>query len=100
MVSIHSLYSIQQEVVREGRELVRDYWIEGETDGIWRKWRKPKEWDENIDQEQQRKYIKELESRKIKARQGPDILRWGKSTRGTYTVKEAYYLATHQEREE
>eukprot|EP00253_Pinus_taeda_P006547 PITA_06547 len=64
------------------------------------KWRKPEEWDENIDKEQQRKYIKELESRKIKARLGPNILRWGKSTRGAFTVKEAYYLATHQEREE
>lgn len=40
-----------------------------------------------------------MESRKIKARLGPDILRWGKSTRGVFTVKEAYYLTTHQERE-
>ena len=100
MASIHDLQSIHQKTVREGREHVRDYWKEGETDKIWRMWRKPEEWDENIDQEQQGKYIKELESRKIKARLGLDILRWGKSTRGAFTVKEAYYLATHQEREE
>eukprot|EP00253_Pinus_taeda_P021074 PITA_21074 len=45
-------------------------------------------------------YIKELESRKIKAKLGLDILRWGKSTRGTFTVKEAYYLTTHHKSEE
>lgn len=72
---------------------------EGETDETWRTWRKPEEWDENIDQEKKGIFIKELESRKIKIRPGPDILRWGKSTRGTFTVKEAYYLSTQQERE-
>lgn len=41
-----------------------------------------------------------MESRKIKTRAGQDILRWGKSTRGTFTVKEAYYLTTRQVREE
>lgn len=94
------MQSIQQKAIREGREHVRDYWKEGETNGIWRIWRKPEEWDENIDQEQQGIYIKELESRKIKARPGLDILRWGKSTKRAFTVKEAYYLTTHQEREE
>eukprot|EP00253_Pinus_taeda_P019943 PITA_19943 len=44
-------------------------------------------------------FIKELESRKIKARLELDILRWRKSTRGAFTVKESYYLTTHQERE-
>eukprot|EP00253_Pinus_taeda_P027544 PITA_27544 len=67
---------------------------------MWRKWRSPEEWHENMDREQCRTYIKELASRKIKVRQGPDILRWGKSTRGTYSVKEAYYLTTDHEREE
>jgi len=41
-----------------------------------------------------------MESRRIKIRTGPDILKWGKSTKGTFLVKEAYYLATRQEREE
>jgi len=29
-----------------------------------------------------------------------EILRWGKAIKGTFTVKEAYYLKMHQEREE
>lgn len=94
MVSIQSLQSTHQKAVREGLEYVREYCKEGEPDETWRTWRKPEECDENIDQEQKGIFIKELESRKIKIRSGPDILRWGKSTRGTFTVKEAYYLTT------
>jgi len=41
--------------------------------------------------------MEEVESRKVKARTGRDILRWGKSTKGSFTVKEAYYLADQQE---
>jgi len=40
--------------------------------------------------------MKEVNSRKIKARTGKDILRWGNSTKGTFTIKEAYYLADTQ----
>jgi len=87
MTNIHNLQSIRQNAVREGSELVRDYWEEGETNGIWRKWRKPEEWNENIDKEQQRIYIKELESRKIKARPGADILRWGNLQEGPLQLR-------------
>lgn len=55
---------------------------------------------ENINQDIEKLYTKEVELRKIKIRPGRDILRWGKSMKGTYTVKEVYYLATKQEREE
>eukprot|EP00253_Pinus_taeda_P006333 PITA_06333 len=41
--------------------------------------------------------MKEVESRKVKARTGKDIIRWGKSMKGSFTVKEAYYLADQQE---
>eukprot|EP00253_Pinus_taeda_P022943 PITA_22943 len=92
--------NIQQKVLREGRKYVKDYWKEGETDGIWRKWSKPEEWVENINQEQQKEYLKEVESRKIKVRNGEDILRWGKTMKGTFSVKEAYYLTGSQERAE
>lgn len=98
MNSIQTLQNIQQNALREDRKYVKDYWKEGETDGIWRKWKKLEEWDEYINQEQQRTYLKEVESRKIKVRTGEDILGWGKSTRGTFTVKEAYYLMGQQER--
>jgi len=91
---------MQQNADRDNRIYVKDYWKGGETDGIWKKWKKPEEWDENIDQEQQRTYLKEVESRKIKVRNGEDILRWGKTMKGTFTVKEAYYLIGQQERAE
>jgi len=100
LINIQALQSIKKKAIREGRKYVRDYWKEGETNGIWRIWKKPEEWDENINQEQQGIYVKELELRKIKARSGMDILRWGKSMKGAFTVKEAYYLTTQQEREE
>jgi len=35
-----------------------------------------------------------------KVKTGEDILKWGKSTKGTFTVKEAYYLMGQQERAE
>jgi len=78
LINIQTLQNIQQNALREDRKYVKDYWKEGEMDGIWRKWKKPEEWDENINQEQQRTYLKEVESRKTKVRIGEDILRWGK----------------------
>jgi len=85
-----------QERIGDNRKCVRDYWKENELDGIWRKWIKPNEWDSEIDQEQKEVFMKELDSRKIKARMGRDILRWGNSMKGSFTVKEAYYLADTQ----
>jgi len=100
LINIQALQCVQQKSIREGREYVRDYWKEGETNEIWRVWRKPEEWDENINQELRKIYTKELESRKIKARSWMYILRWGKAMKGTFTIKEAYYLTMHQERME
>lgn len=62
-------------------------------------WRKHEEWDENIDEVQKEILTKEMDVRRIKNNTGLDILRWGKSAKGTFTVKEAYYLATWQEGE-
>ena len=84
----------------KGLKRVKDYWKEEEIDETWRIWRKPEEWDETIDEDQKEILIKELETRKIKKSTGPDILRWGKATKGTFTVKEAYNLATRREEEE
>lgn len=86
-----------QERIGDNRKYVKDYWKQNELDGIWRKWTRPNEWDIEIDQEQQEIFIKELESRKIKARSGRDILIWGNSMKGSFTVKEAYYLADSQD---
>lgn len=57
-----------QEKIGDNRIYVKDYWKEDELDGIWQKWIRPEEWDIEIDQEQQEAFMKEVDSRKIKAR--------------------------------
>jgi len=41
-----------------------------------------------------------METRKIAIRIDPDILRWGHSTKGTFTTKEAYNLTMEQEQDD
>jgi len=96
MSRIQKIQNIQDKI-GDNHIYVKDYWKENELDGIWRKWTKPEEWGIEIDQEQQETFMKEVESRKVKARTGRDIIRWGKSTKGSFTVKEAYYLTDQQE---
>jgi len=96
MSRIQKIQKIQDKI-GDNHIYVKDYWKENELDGIWRKWTKPEEWGIEIDQEQQETFMKEVESRKVKARTGRDIIRWGKSTKGSFTVKEAYYLTDQQE---
>jgi len=62
----------------------------------WRVWKNPKGWSQNI--EGQREFdMKEMIMRKISIRLGHNILRWGHSTKGTFSVKEAYDLKIVQE---
>eukprot|EP00253_Pinus_taeda_P017009 PITA_17009 len=96
MSSIQRIQNIQDKI-GDNHTYVKDYWKENELDGIWRKWTTPEDWGIEIDQEQQEAFMKEVDSRKVKARMGRDIIRWGKSTKGSFTVKEAYYLADQQE---
>jgi len=41
-----------------GMEYVKDYLKNEETIGLWRTWRKPEEWFENIPQEMEKNYTK------------------------------------------
>ena len=50
MGGIQALQSTYQKAATEGLKYVKDYWKEEELDETWRTWRKPEEWDENIDQ--------------------------------------------------
>lgn len=79
-----------QEKTGSNRKCVKDYWKSNELDGIWRKWTDPIEWDNELNQKLQEAFMKEVNSRKIRYRTGKDILRWGNSTKGTFTVKEEY----------
>lgn len=95
-----NLYEIQAGAQQEGMEYVKDYWRPADLNAIWRIWQRPTEWDQRISPETQLLFIRELDSRKIKIRPGNDILRWGKATQGMFTVKEAYYWFTKEDREE
>lgn len=76
--------------------MVKDYWKEGQENEEWREWKKLEEWNSNSTEEKKIKFNEELESRKIRNRGGSDILRWGKETKGTFTIKEAYNLKIKQ----
>jgi len=97
---IQTIQSTYLKAITKGLKRVKDYWKEEEIAEFWRTWRKPEEWDETIDEEQKENLIKELEKRKIKKSTRPDILRWGKPTKVTFTFKEAYNLAMQREEEE
>ncbi len=47
--------------------------------------------------EQREFYLKEMKTRKIAIRIGPDILIWDHPTKGNFTIKEAYNLIMQQE---
>eukprot|EP00253_Pinus_taeda_P030867 PITA_30867 len=100
MKEIQTLQELQQRAQRIGLDNVKDYWVEEEHRETWRKWRKPGEWTENINLETEEIFLKEMELRKIRNRNGEDILRWGRTMKGIFTVKEAYFLLTRQNQNE
>eukprot|EP00253_Pinus_taeda_P025221 PITA_25221 len=100
MNEIQTLQDLQQRAQRLGMDNVKDYWVEEENREIWRKWKKPGEWTDNINREIEEGYLREMDLRKIRNRTGEDILRWGKTMRGSFTVKEAYFLTTRQNQDE
>lgn len=77
--------------------LVKDYWTEDRGNVEWREWKPMDEWSRNATEDQKTTFSKELDSRKIKKRQGRDILRWGKETKGAFTIREAYKVKIQQE---
>eukprot|EP00253_Pinus_taeda_P035962 PITA_35962 len=95
MKNFQGIQDIQNKIGHNYR-YIKDYSKENEEDGIWRKWKSLEDWDIETNQEQQEVFWKEMESRKVKVRTGKDIIRWGKSTKGTFTVREAYYLTDQQ----
>jgi len=86
--------------ITKGLILVKDYWKEGRENEEWREWKTIPEWNRNSMEEQKIMFSKELESQKIKNRGGTDILRWGKETKGTFTIKEAYNIKIQQDQRE
>lgn len=100
MVDIQEIQNTYREAKAKGLNYVNNYWKEGRENEMWRDWKDPEEWDNNIDEDLKVRIVKEMESRRIKNRNGQDILRWGGSTIGTFMIKEAYLIKSKQEQEE
>lgn len=99
MSRIQNLHQIRGRIEGD-KTCVRDYWKANDLEESWRIWIDPTEWDQELSQDLQEAYRKEIGSRKIRARNGKDILRWGNSMKGLFTTKEAYYLTDTQNRGE
>eukprot|EP00253_Pinus_taeda_P018718 PITA_18718 len=95
---LSSMQGLQQVRDRIGRDrpYVRDYWKVNNREESRRIWVDLTEWDGKFSSDHKEAYRKEVESRKIKARNGRDILRWGNSMKGSFTTKEAYFLTSVQ----
>eukprot|EP00253_Pinus_taeda_P018458 PITA_18458 len=93
-----------QEIYRTGMDrnliTVKDYWTEERGNEEWREWKPLEEWKRNATEDQKTTFGKEIDSRKIKKREGRDILRWGKEMKGIFTIKEAYKVKTQQDQGE
>eukprot|EP00253_Pinus_taeda_P018479 PITA_18479 len=93
--SIQGLQQVRDRIGRD-RPLVRDYWKVNNPEESWRIWVDLTEWDGEFSSDHKAVFRKEVESRKIKARNGRDILRWGNSMKGSFTTKEVYFLTSEQ----
>lgn len=86
-------FQLQERIEREGLNKVKDFWEETVNDKTLRQW-KPEAWFSAwLPREAGKQLSQELQRRKIDRRSGPDKLRWGYQTIGTFSVKEATSLA-------
>lgn len=100
MVDIQGLQTIYREAKAKGLTYVKYYWKEGGENEMWREWKEPGDWDNNISDDLKTRIEKEMDSRRIKKGIGPDILKCGGSTKGTFMVKEAYLIQSKPALEE
>jgi exonuclease III len=92
MVSLQPIKLILQQSIHN---TVKDFWLPAPERQPWRQWKNNAidlQIRENLDL---KPWQECMHSRKIPAREGSDILRWGHTTSGTFSVKEAYHLQGH-----
>ena len=68
------------------------YWKHDIVNG-WRKWKGKYDWASPPALGQWLIFDRELDSRKVTAAEGEDILRWGYMPKGIFTIKECYSLS-------
>jgi hypothetical protein len=78
-----------------GLTRVVDYWKDNPTNATWRCWKSNTE-DLHVEaQVNLQPWHKMTDERKIPILQGEDILRWGRSPKGTFNIQEAYGLKSN-----
>jgi hypothetical protein len=90
--TMEELMALQRALHQNALLKVKDLWTMQTPHQRWRQWKTSHQElgvPETIDLQS---WQAQANSRKILFREGPDILRWGHSTAGTFTVKEAYFL--------
>eukprot|EP00253_Pinus_taeda_P009398 PITA_09398 len=97
MMNIPGIQEIHRAGDEKGLLKVKDYWNATPENEEWRDWKPLEEWYKSASEEQKSLYKKEMDSRKIKKREGRDILRWGRETKGIFTIHEAYDLKTQSD---
>jgi hypothetical protein len=87
------LTGIKDAMSSQGKTRVAHYWTQEGENHKWRKWIPKEDWLGIPDQEMKEDFLKNLTERKIPVSNEPDKLCWGWSTKGSFSVKEAYSLA-------
>jgi hypothetical protein len=97
METMEELMALQRALPQNALLRVKYIWTMQTPPQRWRQWKTSHQElgvPETIDLQS---WQAQANSRKILFWEGPDILRWGHSTAGTFTVKEAYFLHANQQ---
>lgn len=89
---LEELHPLKQALNQNTLLRVKDLWKPVDQRLQWRHWKTSNQElgvSEDLNLQAWQHYASH---RKIPNREGPDILRWGHSTTGNFSVKEAYYL--------
>ena len=74
---------------------VKNLWKSQARHSKWRQWKLSHHELEVLDDLNLQGWHNQAKRRQILIREGPDILRWGHSPAGTFSIKEAYLLQEH-----
>eukprot|EP00253_Pinus_taeda_P021248 PITA_21248 len=92
------IWTVKYNMPLSPEEILRDQNIpQAPGNEEWQEWKPLEDWKRNTTEEQKTAYRKETDSRKIKKRDGRDILRWGKETKWIFSIKEAYKIKTQDD---
>jgi hypothetical protein len=89
-----SLLRLQAGMTTQNKTRVAQYWVEETTPSRWRKWIPFQGWSGETDNNLIEGFLEKLNKRKIHSSEKQDRLRWGNNSSRTFSMKEAYEIAT------